>query len=517
MSQSSQTESEPEDLQVTRWDSMDLMKTVTEDSRARCTQDCTSQLRDALQTLQELDICAVERDDSLHEILQVVSGTILYHLDQIVQVRAFEDGDIARIRVILLSLLNPSSLSLLFEFRAAFHRIAARNTDGPSTSVIVCWADAILAKLGQTIVFASGALYNVSLEEQYQPPSVRAQKDDDMLRAAVQLPDKWSELVHVLTSEYVSPAAYRLTLSLIFGAHVMRPHLCGERADADPSLFDTLKTRIKRFCDKQREGVCFTSADVNGSERIGYAMFVSLYAVSCGDAGQDLACKPQTQNFLLEMIQAVLQPDTVLNPMTIMNPRTDMDTALILLMKWGTTMSWAWKTWEDAKTFNSELIEHFTTSWLYVLDNSTSGISVAHAMKYWDDGLVVALHNEPYAALSMMARLLLCGLSVVNGSPEASLPVQVQDILLKLCWSTRYLFKLVEIDKASTVVLFSMLCKYFVRLPDNETGLAIKDLILDVLSFSQAALRGTLDAVCGPKSEFSLNLERNLERISQGR
>ena len=81
-------------------------------------------------------------------------------------------------------------MTLLFQFRAVFHRIAAYNAGGGYTSVVVSWVDVILAKLGHAITFATGAIFDVLPIAQDEPHSVRTQREDDMLRAAVQLPGK---------------------------------------------------------------------------------------------------------------------------------------------------------------------------------------------------------------------------------------------------------------------------------------------------------------------------------------
>lgn len=90
-------------------------------------------------------------------------------------------------QVILVS-VDADFLSLLFKFRALFRFIAASTTVETSTSVIVCWADIILAKLGQAIVAVAGSSFDVASSDHTIPQSVRAQRQDDMLRAAVQLP-----------------------------------------------------------------------------------------------------------------------------------------------------------------------------------------------------------------------------------------------------------------------------------------------------------------------------------------
>ena len=82
-------------------------------------------------------------------------------------------------------------LSKLFELRGAFHAIAMQNMDDRNSSkTIVCWADVVVARLGQVAVVVAGTFFDVAPHDHGQPPSVRAQKDDDALRAALQLPSE---------------------------------------------------------------------------------------------------------------------------------------------------------------------------------------------------------------------------------------------------------------------------------------------------------------------------------------
>ena len=87
--------------------------------------------------------------------------------------------------------MNNSFLTILFECRSVIHDIAARNTTRQAMSTVVCWADLILAKLGQAVVAAAGGLCGVVASDHHQPPTILMQKEDDALRAAVQLPGEY--------------------------------------------------------------------------------------------------------------------------------------------------------------------------------------------------------------------------------------------------------------------------------------------------------------------------------------
>ena len=69
-----------------------------------------------------------------------------------------------------------------------FRDIASRELDASTSTITVCWVDVILAKLGQAILYVTGAFNGIRVFEGEQHEAVRAQKEEDMLRAAVQLP-----------------------------------------------------------------------------------------------------------------------------------------------------------------------------------------------------------------------------------------------------------------------------------------------------------------------------------------
>lgn len=79
-------------------------------------------------------------------------------------------------------------MALLLQYRVLFRAIASRSMVESSSSIPVCWVDVVLAKLGNAIVQAAGMFYGVQPSENNQPDALRAQRADDMLRAAVQLP-----------------------------------------------------------------------------------------------------------------------------------------------------------------------------------------------------------------------------------------------------------------------------------------------------------------------------------------
>ncbi|KAI0762859.1 hypothetical protein C8Q74DRAFT_183839 [Fomes fomentarius] len=451
-----------------------------------------------------------------HEVVRRVSCTLIARLEEIVH-GDWEQPDLLNTRIILSALLDAPFLSLLFQYRVIFNRIAANSTEGSNSSLIITWVDIVLARLGQAITVAAGTFFRVPPIDQHQPMSVRAQREDDILRAAVQLPDKWTDIVHVLSSKHVSPAAYRLVMCLVFGVYVIAPHLSEQLVTVDrveyARLLEALQTHIAQISDRRSQGIDVNFADASERERVAFAMFVSLYAVLSRRIDDiDSSCRPQTHAVLLEIIQAILERDTALPLMSIVSLPACVDISLVVLMRWGATLPWAWVTWEDVRICQSEVVEHLTATWLYTLDTRVEGISHAHSLEYWDHDLIAALEQEPRAALSMMARLLRCGLCRMKDT-SARPPDSIFNTFLKICWSILRLLQGMEADHASTVALFGVLCNLFVLLSDGEIEISIKDLIIETLCLSKTGLQGAIMAIAGSKPEFSLNVNRALEHM----
>lgn len=86
--------------------------------------------------------------------------------------------------------VHSSFISLLFDYRRIFHRLAARDLMHSAPAVVVCWVDVILAKLGDAIFVIASRRPDSSLPVPEEPSfvSLEKQKEGAALRAATQLP-----------------------------------------------------------------------------------------------------------------------------------------------------------------------------------------------------------------------------------------------------------------------------------------------------------------------------------------
>ncbi|KAH9857903.1 hypothetical protein C2E23DRAFT_801926 [Lenzites betulinus] len=512
----SDTESESS-ASAAGWDAADFMQMAAELGRIEETPANFLDLRNAFETLSSLDICAVETDEQMHEVIQRVSNSILSFLDCIATTDQPHAYDLEEMRRNLSVILNECHMALLLEYRTLFRTIASRNLEGSTTAIAVCWVDIILARLGQAVVNASGLLCGVQPSDQDLPEALRAQKTDDMLRAAVQLPEKWSGIQQLLCSEHASPAAIRLAFSLVWGMTVMATQLAeSDQLVQMEGLFKVLEQRIKQRDKKIAQGTDMHRVYVNENERVMYAMLVSLYAFAdpASILGVQSPCRPQTHATLLELIRLILHPEDTSSIPCGVYPVTELDIPRTILLKWGCALPWSWRIWNDSRLHHSEVAETLTATWLHHLEVPAVDIPSGHSLDWWDNDLVYALESDSYSALSMMSRLLLAVL-VAKDTIPATYDDVVRDVLLKACWSINYLSGAGRLDEERLCALYGILFELFLRIGEQELELAVKDLIVESLSFSTASLRLAATPFDDPHLEHVLAWRRRLSRMNR--
>ncbi|KAI9057102.1 hypothetical protein FKP32DRAFT_1396611 [Trametes sanguinea] len=472
----------------------------------------TLDVPDALQILRGLDICVVKQDEQSHTTVQRVSDALLSTLDRIIATERTCDSDLPSIRAALHALLSESTLTLLLEYRAVFREIASRSLQASSTAVAVCWVDVILAKLGQSIITAAGLFYDVTRSDKGQPEALRTQKQEDMLRAAIQLPAKWPEIVEVLGSSHASPAAVRLASALAWGVYVMSEKLaenCSKIA-RPAGLFTSLRQRLKlEGCKRNQENRCGFTAE---HERLADAMFVSLYAIS--ELTSDLAAspyRPYSHSLLVEMIKTVLQCrlDYDGSASSLIVPGCPLDLPTVILLKWGMTVPWSWSAWSDSRLYGSDVILQMAVVWLFHLDTSIAGIPIAHSVEWWDGELVNVLNLVPSGSLSMMSRALQQVLSIAQGDKSNPCYKATNDIALKACWSLKYMLTSLEGDDTPMAPLFVTLYELFMLLGESTEELCIKDMVLEVLSLRLSTLKLAW-ATISHQTTYTLGWQRKL-------
>ncbi|KAI0374298.1 hypothetical protein BV20DRAFT_1033153 [Pilatotrama ljubarskyi] len=150
-----------------------------------------------------------------------------------------------------------------------------------------------------------------------------------------------------------------------------------------------------------------------------------------------------------------------------------------------------------------------TATCLYHLDEIASDVSAGHSVEWWDDHLVDALDSNPYAALSMISRLLQCAVSMARDPTSGGLGPAVLDVVLKACWSIKHVLNVTWVDDGLLPSLYSVMSSLFFSLGDGDLELSIKDLILEGLSFSLSSLHPAMDAMDDQRSDCALAWERS--------
>ncbi|KAJ7655030.1 hypothetical protein DFH06DRAFT_1201391 [Mycena polygramma] len=313
------------------------------------------------------DLETIVKDTTIHETISVALSTIFGFLDCILQESVSKDDSPRRL-AILGVLFDVSFLTVLFEHRKIFHRIAALSlASEPGSSVtIICWVDNLLSKLGDTsIAVASGV--SLHLATPFFPGSAEFRAEEG-LRAASQLPSNWHSVPGVIASNQASQAAKRLALRLTFAAFVIGPCMCSKSLNNAPDDFLEVLDR----CLDQTRATGFSASPVGDQlaiqERLNFAMIVSLYSTSSRERRNQSRVRPHSLGCLLSIIQNVLHPNDPISSLQYSTPPEALDPAQAVLLRWGNTVSWCWDIWDDHRDANAESIVFLTSMWLYHSD-----------------------------------------------------------------------------------------------------------------------------------------------------
>ncbi|KAF5375025.1 hypothetical protein D9758_000142 [Tetrapyrgos nigripes] len=379
-------------------------------------------------------------------------------------------------------LVRPQFLSLLFAQRKIFHQMANKvHIPGTSASVVVCCVDSFLVKMADvTLVIASGS----SVSSSTLPEGLKAQQEDDSLRASSQLPGDWQAFLLSLGSRQLSSAAKRLCLKIAFAVYIIAPSL---DRNSDPWM-DLQNPRPHELMKALDEYVLQESVDepasmmwcdaISERKRLSYAMVLILFCATAQQVRPDssyTALKPRTFGNLLELIHAVLGN----GDSEEMEPVENLDAAQSFLLRWGNIVPWCWKTWSDPRIDGTDSIIRLTTTWLYHIDEFPDVSSI----------MVDSVLEDPSAAGRAIMRVLQQCFSFL---PLAALerPATLPVVLSQVCQATLTLLRHYAINGGVyDPVHFRELAKYllniFVALEDFERSLCIKSCILESLTLLQ--------------------------------
>ncbi|OSD06094.1 hypothetical protein PYCCODRAFT_1077151 [Trametes coccinea BRFM310] len=211
------------------------------------------------------------------------------------------------------------------------------------------------------------------------------------------------------------------------------------------------------------------------------------------------------------MMKTVLlsHSDAVGTTLSTIVPACPLDLPTVILLKWGRTLPWSYNAWSDSRLYGSDVILQMTVTWLFHLDTSIAEIPIAHSVEWWDDELLDLLDVVPLETLSMMSRVLQHVLSMPQGDQSKSLCGTTTEIVLKACWSLKYIITLLEGDSTPLTPLYATLYDVFMLLGESNEELCVKDLVLETLSLQPGILKLAW-ATISHQSSYTLGLQRKL-------
>ncbi|KAJ6574902.1 hypothetical protein B0H19DRAFT_1126284 [Mycena capillaripes] len=431
-----------------------------------------------IRRLELLDLETIVKDTTVHHTISLASSGIFNFLDSVLQERENSPQRLT----IFGKLFDVTFLTVLFEQRKIFHRIAAQSfaTEPGSSVAVICWVDSILHKLGDvTIAVASGI--SSDLTTPLLPGSTQFRAEDG-LRAASQLPSNWSSVAGLIASDQASPAAKRLALRLTFAAFILRPCLYPESEHSIPC--GTLEVLDR--CLDQTRGTTFSASRVGDQlaiqERLNFAMIVSLYAAADREQRNGSQIRPRSLGCLLDILQDVLHPNEPVSSLQFASPPEDLDPAQMVLLRWGDTVSWCWETWDDHRVANAESIVFLTSMWL--------AHSNVHCPSH--DVNVHSAASSTASSIAILRVLHQVVLSLSTVSPAAGPPSVSMAVTSQACsYAVNSMKHLLCGQKEDERWIVSGLCKYLFSLfvllaAENDEGLSVDDCILEALSLVDA-------------------------------
>ncbi|KAG1757425.1 hypothetical protein EDB19DRAFT_1900951 [Suillus lakei] len=460
---------DPADVSITSTLS-DTVAQLVNTPQTRSSEDPISAVNSAVKILESLDFSLIRKDASLYGTIQESSTTLIEFLNVVVTMCPTSAQDVHRMMESLAHILQPSFLNLMFQYRRLFHTLAVQELKSIAVvPIIISWVDAVLAKLGDVVSRVASAMYDRYFDDNL-PEALRKRREEDNLRAAAQLPDRWDSVPSILTSEKASPAAKRLALRLLISRYVLQPQLALHPGVVDAPLDD---------------------------RRYGLAAFLShrLYAVHCGATLRVLPTTRATPIWLSgahELRDAALtlvdlttsakdaETGVPFRPsQTVISPCPDLDGPRVVLVLWRHFVPWAWRLLAECNGSDSEIIIFLTTTWLHHAFDSDPQTTISTLATFTGDE-----HGKYIicAYLTYFSRLLM----YLSSAPRPqNLTTAQTDVLLKTCqyfvhWSD---LDLLGIRKSSDCCRYLTLL--FVYLSCIENGHDASDHITHAMARMQ--------------------------------
>ncbi|KAG1867910.1 hypothetical protein DFJ58DRAFT_742852 [Suillus subalutaceus] len=426
--------------------------------------------------LESLDFSLIRKDASLHGTIQESSTSLLEFLHVVLSTNPTAAHDVRRMMECLAHLLRPSFLNLLFQYRRLFHALAVQElTKVAVIPIIISWVDAVLARLGDVVSCVASAMHDRYFDDEL-PEALKKRREEDNLRAAAQLPDRWDSVPSILMSEKASPAAKRLALRLLVSRYVLQPQLALHPRVVDTPLDDSMVSLLPYLTDFMQHTVVQLSEcsplhaqhQYMFQERMNCAMLLSLFSLvdfttSTKDTETDVPFRPYTLATVMRLLRFVMLVDNTLSAQTVVSPCQDLDAPRVVLILWRHFVPWTWRLLTECNASDSETIIFLTTTWLHCAFDSDPQTTISTLATLTGDE-----HGKYMicAYLAYFSRLLV----YLSSAPRPrNLTTTQTDVLLKICryfvhWSDS---DLLGIRKSSDCCRYLTLLFVYLSCVDN--------------------------------------------------
>ncbi|KAG2044695.1 hypothetical protein BDR03DRAFT_995102 [Suillus americanus] len=402
--------------------------------------DPISAVNSAVKILESLDFSIIRKDTSLHGTIQESSTSLLDFLHVVLSMNPTAAHDVRRMMECLAHLLRPSFLNLLFQYRRLFHALAVQELKKVAViPIVISWVDAVLARIGDVASCVASAVHDRYFDDEL-PEVLKKRREEDNLRAAAQLPDRWDSVPSILTSEKASPAAKRLALRLLVSRYVLQPQLALHPRVVDAPPDDSMVSLLPYLTDFMQHTVVQLSEcsplhaqhQSGFQERMNCAMLLSLFSLvdrttSTKDTETDVRFRPYTLATVMRLLRFVMLVDNTLSAQTVVSPCQDLDAPRVILILWRHFVPWTWRLLAECNGPDSEVIIFLTTTWLHCTFDSDPQITISTLATFTGDE-----HGKYMicAYLAYISRLLV----YLSSAPRPrNLTTAQTDVLLKTC------------------------------------------------------------------------------------
>ncbi|EMD41766.1 hypothetical protein CERSUDRAFT_90342 [Gelatoporia subvermispora B] len=472
--------------------------------------------QDAMESLVGLDLKDIETDDTHYQTIENNSRAILAFLDNVVSHDSGSISGVQAIQAAICALLDGSFMSLLFDYRRIFHIIAAKAmSPGSTSSLVVCWADVVLVKLSEAIVAIARGGDELPREPEFI--TLRRHKEDDLLRAAIQLPEHWRDVATVVSSDYASPGAKRLALCVLYGVYVLGPDL-----GTTPWVYALSAAELLRCLQLHVEQVSATceengAAEVTDETKISWAMAIALFAAADLETinVSARAYRPHTDASLLRLLRAIMHcghPTRLAQPS--MEPFSALNGAQHIVVDASHVTLWSWYVWDDVRLEGFQTVEKVTINWLHNRGTFSDSMNPQDLMDRWEEGLAPDLLRSSQSA-TVILQIITRVCSMLAVTPKTASGQEPLPLLYKCIWAASCHLSSKELDMRSEVDIGHGLCKLYVLLQNSKVELDMKDLIILALaSLDTATLKGVMQTLFSDSQvAFISRTEESIRRL----